>query len=43
MYRISIEPINCSLADAAADLAYLYFLKAAVVSYPLHDTFVNTW
>lgn len=43
VYRMSTEWIYFSLAGAAAGLAYMYLLKAAAVSSPLHVTYVNTW
>lgn len=43
VYWMSTEWIYCSLADAAAGLAYMYLLKAAAVSSPVHVTYVNTW
>lgn len=41
MYRMSNERIGCSLADAAANPAYLSYLRAASPS-SLHVIYINT-
>lgn len=43
VYRMSNEHIGCSLADAAADPAYMNYLREASVSPPsLHVIYINT-
>lgn len=43
VYRMSDERIGCSLADAAADPAYIHFLEEASRLPPsLHVVYINT-
>ncbi|XP_057950662.1 quinolinate synthase, chloroplastic [Malania oleifera] len=43
VYRMSNERIGCSLADAAANPAYMHYLEAASISPPsLHVIYINT-
>jgi quinolinate synthase len=43
VYRMSSEPIGCSLADAASSCEYTHFLREASRCYPsLHVIYINT-